>query len=102
MVVHMILLPDCFDPMADVVISIVTKVAEYLVEPLIREGKYFFCVNNFIREIDNEKNELVSERDYLIDRVKQVKQNAEEIEKPVEKWLSDVESLLKEEIGRAH
>lgn len=67
MVVHMILLSDYFDSMVDVIISIVTKVAEYLVEPLIREGKYLFCVNNFIGEIDNEKNELISERDSLID-----------------------------------
>ncbi|XP_004516857.1 probable disease resistance protein At4g27220 [Cicer arietinum] len=82
--------------MADIVISIVTKVSEYLVEPAIREGKYIFCVNEIVEDFENEKNELISERDNLVNRVEQAKHRAEEIEKSVEKWLSDVESLLKE------
>jgi len=82
--------------MADIVISIVAKVAEYLVEPVFREGKYLLCVNKVIKGLENERKELIFERDNLLDRVQRAKERTEIIEKPVERWLDDVKSLLEE------
>ncbi|XP_027342676.1 probable disease resistance protein At4g27220 isoform X2 [Abrus precatorius] len=82
--------------MADIVLSIVAKVAEYLVEPVIHEGKYFFCVSRVIKDLQNEKEELKSERDSLQDRVEQAKERTDLIEKPVEEWLNNVKKLLDE------
>jgi len=85
-----------FEFMADIVITTVAKVSEYIIGPVIREGKYFLCVGKIIRDIENERNELIFKRDNLLDRVEQAKQRTEIIEKPVEKWLHDVQSLLEE------
>lgn len=86
--------------MADIVITTVAKVSEYIIGPVIREGKYFLCVGKIIKDIENERNELIFERDNLLDRVEQAKQRTEIIEKPVEKWLHDVQSLLARRGGR--
>jgi predicted ribonuclease YlaK len=82
--------------MADIVISIFAKVAECLVEPVIREGKYFLCVNKVIKDLESKREGLISERDNLLCRVEQAKERTEIIEKPVEKWLDDVKSLLEQ------
>ncbi|XP_045800624.1 putative disease resistance protein At5g05400 [Trifolium pratense] len=82
--------------MADVAISIVASLVERLLGPAIREGKCFLCVNKFIGDLENEKQELVIERDNLLDRVEQAKHRTEEIEKPVEMWLNDVKNLLEQ------
>ncbi|CAJ2645387.1 unnamed protein product [Trifolium pratense] len=82
--------------MADVAISIVASLVERLLGPAIREGKCFLCVNKFIGDLENEKKELVIERDNLLDRVEQAKHRTEEIEKPVEMWLNDVKNLLEQ------
>ncbi|GAU28746.1 hypothetical protein TSUD_372550 [Trifolium subterraneum] len=82
--------------MADVAISIVASLVERLVGPAIREGKCFLCVNKVIGDLENEKKELVIERDNLLDRVEQAKHRTEEIEKSVEMWLNDVKNLLEQ------
>lgn len=82
--------------MADVAISIVATVVERLVGPAIREGKCVLCVNKFIGDLENEKKELVFERDNLLVRVEQAKHRTEEIEIPVGKWIDDVNNLLEE------
>ncbi|KAJ1441270.1 P-loop containing nucleoside triphosphate hydrolase [Sesbania bispinosa] len=85
--------------MADIVISIVAKVTEYLVKPAISRGRYFLCVSKVIKDLENETKELTFESAGLKDRVELVKERAEVIEKPVEEWLNDVENLLKEVAG---
>ncbi|XP_054796884.1 disease resistance protein At4g27190-like [Prosopis cineraria] len=82
--------------MADIVISIGAKVAEGLVKPTIRQAQYIFCVKNVVKNLGNEKNELVSERDRILSLVEQAKERTEIIEKSVEKWLNDVKNLLVE------
>jgi len=60
--------------MSDFVLSTLSKVAEYLAEPGIQLGRQCLCVNQFIKDLENEKKELISERDNLLDRVEQAKQ----------------------------
>ncbi|XP_073224379.1 putative disease resistance protein At5g05400 isoform X1 [Cicer arietinum] len=69
--------------------------AKYLAGPVIREVQYFLCVNKVMNDLENEKEVLASERDNLLIRVAQAKERTEVIEKPVEKWLNDVENLLR-------
>ncbi|XP_073220073.1 putative disease resistance protein At5g05400 isoform X2 [Cicer arietinum] len=82
--------------MVDVAISIVVTVVEHLVGPTIRGGKCLLCVKKFIRDLENEKKDLVFERDNLFGLIEQAKHRTEEIEKPVEQWLNDVKKLLEE------
>ncbi|CAL5202236.1 unnamed protein product [Lathyrus oleraceus] len=82
--------------MANIVITIASNVGKYLAGPVIREIQYLLCVNNVIDLLENEREGLSSERHNLQTRVAQAKERTEVIEKPVEKWLNDVENLLKE------
>ncbi|KAJ1441382.1 P-loop containing nucleoside triphosphate hydrolase [Sesbania bispinosa] len=82
--------------MADIVISIVAKLTEFLVERAMRRAQHFLCVGKVIKDLENEKKELTSERDSLLGRVEQAKERTEVIEEPVEKWLYDVNTLLEE------
>jgi hypothetical protein len=82
--------------MTNILVTIATNVGQYLAEPAIREVKYFLCVNNVINDLENEKEALTSERDNLLTRVAEAEERTEVIEKPVEKWLNDVENLLRD------
>jgi hypothetical protein len=38
--------------------SVVSKIAELLVEPAIRQFRYMFCFNNFVQEFNEQKKNL--------------------------------------------
>jgi len=86
--------------------SVVSKIAELLVEPAIRQFRYIFCFNNFVQEFSERKQSLALAIDRLQNDVKVAERNAEEIEKDVSKWLEDanneIEGVnpLENEIGR--
>lgn len=82
--------------MANIAVPIAICVAKYFEGPAIRKVQCIFCVNKVIKDLKNKKEELKSERDNLLTRIKQANERTEVIEKPVEKWLNDVENLLKE------
>ncbi|XP_027340950.1 probable disease resistance protein At5g43730 [Abrus precatorius] len=82
--------------MANIVMSVVSSVGKYLVEPIIPEIQYFFCVDKVIKDLEKEKKELTSERDNLLNRIERAKERTEIIEKSVEKWLNDVQNILEE------
>ncbi|KAI4332202.1 hypothetical protein L6164_017131 [Bauhinia variegata] len=82
--------------MAEVGISVATKVAEYLVQPVIRQGQYLFCANKFLKNLKDKKKELMSTRDIVVKRVEEAKRKTERIEDVVQKWLTEVQTLLEE------
>ncbi|KAI4357197.1 hypothetical protein L6164_001162 [Bauhinia variegata] len=82
--------------MAEVGISVVTKVAEYLVQPVIRQGQYLFCANKFFKYLEDKKKELMSTQDIVPKRVEDAKRKTERIEDIVQKWLTEVQTLLEE------
>ncbi|KAK2441212.1 disease resistance protein [Trifolium repens] len=82
--------------MANILVTVATNVGKYLAGPAIREVQYLLCVNNVINLLENENEALTDERDNLLTRIAQAKERTEVIEKPVEKWLNDVENLLRE------
>jgi len=86
--------------------SAVSKIAELLVEPAIRQFRYMFCFNNFVHEFIQRKQSLALALDRLQNEVIVAERKAEEIEKDVSKWLEDanneIEGVnpLENEIGR--
>ncbi|KAI4332272.1 hypothetical protein L6164_017195 [Bauhinia variegata] len=82
--------------MAEVGISIVAKVAEYLVQPVIRQGQYLFCANKFLKNLEDKKKELMSTQDIVLKKVEEAKKKTERIEDVVQKWLTEVQTLLEE------
>ncbi|KAI4332170.1 hypothetical protein L6164_017100 [Bauhinia variegata] len=82
--------------MAEIGISIAAKVAEYLVQPVIRHGQYLFCINKLLKNLQDKMKELMSTRDSVLIRVEEAKQKTQRIEDVVQKWLTDVQSLLEE------
>eukprot|EP00258_Populus_trichocarpa_P033459 XP_024449478.1 probable disease resistance protein At1g61190 [Populus trichocarpa] len=69
--------------------SIISKIGELMVEPVGRQFRYMFCFNDFVKEFEQQKEKLVSEKERLQDDVKAAERNAEEIYEDVKKWLGD-------------
>ncbi|CAK7338457.1 unnamed protein product [Dovyalis caffra] len=76
--------------------SIMSKIAEFLAEPAIRQLRYMFCFNNFVQEFNEQKQNLTLEQDRLQNAVRVAEWNAEEIEKDVNKWLEDANNEIED------
>ncbi|XP_011013059.1 PREDICTED: disease resistance protein RFL1-like [Populus euphratica] len=74
--------------------SIVSKIAEVLVEPAIKQFRYMFCFNNFVQEFNEQKMSLALALYRLQDAVDVAKRNTEEIEIDVNKWLEDAKNEI--------
>ncbi|KAJ6950623.1 hypothetical protein NC651_004335 [Populus alba x Populus x berolinensis] len=75
-------------------VSIVSKIAELLVEPAIRQFRYMFCFNNFVQEFDEQMMNLSLALYRLQDAVDIAKRREEEIEIDVSKWLEDAKNEI--------
>ncbi|KAI9403461.1 hypothetical protein POPTR_001G429890v4 [Populus trichocarpa] len=86
--------------------SIISKIAELMVEPVGRQFRYMFCFNNFVEEFKEQKENLALALDGLQKEVEAAERNAEEIKKGVKKWMEDANSKiegakpLEKEIGK--
>ncbi|KAI9403555.1 hypothetical protein POPTR_001G446016v4 [Populus trichocarpa] len=78
----------------EIVGSIVSKIAELLVEPAIRQFRYMFCFNNFVQEFDEQMMNLALAFYRLQDAVHVAERNAEEIEIDVNTWLEDAKNEI--------
>nr|TKR75477.1 disease resistance protein RFL1-like [Populus alba] len=74
--------------------SIVSKIAEVLVEPAIKQFRYMFCFNNFVQEFNEQMTSLALALYRLQDAVDVAKRNTEEIEIDVNKWLEDAKNEI--------
>ncbi|KAG4955077.1 hypothetical protein JHK87_040671 [Glycine soja] len=82
--------------MGDIVLSIVAKLAEYTVGPILHHARYLCCFNNIAGNLPNAKEELELTRNSVKERVEEAIMRTEKIEPAVEKWLKDVEKVLEE------
>ncbi|KAG4963974.1 hypothetical protein JHK86_040842 [Glycine max] len=82
--------------MGDIVVSIVAKLAEYTVDPILHHARYLCCFNNIAGNLPNAKEELELTRNSVKERVEEAIMRTEIIEPAVEKWLKDVEKVLEE------
>ncbi|KAG5255219.1 disease resistance protein [Salix suchowensis] len=67
--------------------SIVSKITELLVEPVIKQFHYMFCFNNFVQEFDEQMLNMALAFYRLQDAVNVAKRNVAEIEIDVDTWL---------------
>uniref|UniRef100_A0A6N2K9R5 Uncharacterized protein n=1 Tax=Salix viminalis TaxID=40686 RepID=A0A6N2K9R5_SALVM len=74
--------------------SLVSKIAELLVEPVIKRFRYMFCFNNFVQEFNEQVRSLVLALYDLQVAVDDATRNAEEIDIYVNTWLEDAKKAL--------
>ncbi|KAF7816253.1 putative disease resistance protein [Senna tora] len=82
--------------MEDICISIIAKIAENLVHPILRRASYLFCFNKFAGNLRNEKKDLELRLESVRERARRAINRTEKIEPSVENWLKDVENVLEE------
>ncbi|KAF7833575.1 disease resistance protein [Senna tora] len=82
--------------MTEVILSFIAKVAEYLVEPTVREGRYLFCGSKITRNLESEKQKLKSALESVQKLVEEAHCRVETIDDAVSKWLKEVENLIGE------
>ncbi|TKY56619.1 Disease resistance protein [Spatholobus suberectus] len=80
----------------EICLSIIAKIAEYAVDPILHHARYLCCFNNFAGNLTNAKEELELTQDSVKEQVRQATSRTEKIEPTVEKWLKDVEKVLEE------
>ncbi|KAG6794030.1 hypothetical protein POTOM_003263 [Populus tomentosa] len=86
--------------------SIISMLAELMVEPVGRQFRYMFCFNTFVEDFKEQKENLALALDGLQKDVAAAERNAEEIKKDVKKWLEDANNEiegakpLENEIGK--
>ncbi|MED6198725.1 hypothetical protein PIB30_069280 [Stylosanthes scabra] len=81
--------------MAEIVISIAAKISEYVVDLAIRQGQYLFRVGRFIKNLEKEKQKLLSTLDGVQERV-EATDKTEQVKESVLNWINEAEKLVKE------
>ncbi|KAJ6756064.1 RESISTANCE PROTEIN RGA2 putative-RELATED [Salix purpurea] len=74
--------------------SLVSKIAELLAGPVIKQFCYMFCFNNFVQQFNEQMMSLALALYRLQDAVDVAERNAEEIEIDVSKWLEDAKNEM--------
>ncbi|KAK4275855.1 hypothetical protein QN277_018870 [Acacia crassicarpa] len=80
--------------MEEVGVSVAAKLAEYLVNPTLRQLQYLFCVGKITRNVEIRKEELILKQGRVQARVQEAINKTERIDDEVNKWKSDVKSLI--------
>ncbi|KAK4279177.1 hypothetical protein QN277_016925 [Acacia crassicarpa] len=82
--------------MTEIALAVVAKLAEYLVDPLVRQGQYLFCAGHITQTLETEKQKLASTQDGVQRRVREALNKTEKVVDGVVKWLAEVESHMDE------
>ncbi|XP_048442550.1 probable disease resistance protein At4g27220 isoform X2 [Pyrus x bretschneideri] len=77
----------------EIVIQIVRKVAEYAVEPAIRQLGYLAHCKRNLENLKNQVNELHAARERLALEIVGAENKGEKIQTDVQKWLKDVDDI---------
>ncbi|KAL2329592.1 hypothetical protein Fmac_017173 [Flemingia macrophylla] len=82
--------------MEDIFLSIGQKIVEYVMNPILRHGRYLCCFNNFVGNLVIAKVKLELTQDRVKKQVTDATDRTEIIEPIVENWLKEVENVLQE------
>lgn len=82
--------------MADIAVSIIAKLSEYLVDPILNNARYVFGFNQIVRGLYDQKDELIVTQKSVKERMKEARRKTEIIEEAVERWMNDVNNVLKD------
>ncbi|KAI9124745.1 hypothetical protein K1719_004072 [Acacia pycnantha] len=77
-------------------ISVAAKLAEYLVDPTLRQLQYLFCVSKIARNVETKKEELILKQGRVQERVEEAIKRTERIDAKVNKWKNEVVILIAE------
>ncbi|KAG8637046.1 hypothetical protein MANES_15G072800v8 [Manihot esculenta] len=77
-------------------VSIASKIAELLVEPIVHQLRYIFCFSNIAEDLKQQEKNLTLAQDRVQNAVDAATRNAEEIEKDVLAWLTDANKALED------
>ncbi|KAL6997730.1 hypothetical protein U1Q18_007855, partial [Sarracenia purpurea var. burkii] len=80
----------------DLVLSIATKIGEYLVAPVSRQFGYLIFYDRNIQNLEKKVQNLKDTRDKIQRRVDAGKRNNETVENDVERWLVEVDKQSEE------
>ena len=80
--------------MADIVISVVAKVAEYLVAPIGRQLGYLYNYRSNLDKLEEQVEKLGDARGRLQRDVDEADRQGDEIEPDVQKWLTRTEGII--------
>ncbi|KAL6311687.1 hypothetical protein AAG906_019035 [Vitis piasezkii] len=80
--------------MADIVISVVEKVAEYLVDPIVRPLGYLFNYRSNLDELEEQVERLGNARERLQHDVDEANRQGDDIEIDVRDWLTRTEEII--------
>ncbi|XVF03895.1 hypothetical protein REPUB_Repub05bG0032800 [Reevesia pubescens] len=82
--------------MADIGLSVASKITEYLAAPAIRHLSYLFCFASNVEDLRKETEKLTVAQGRLQNDVNEAVRQTEEIEKDVEDWLTEADKVLEE------
>ncbi|XP_054802692.1 probable disease resistance protein At5g63020 isoform X2 [Prosopis cineraria] len=82
--------------MAEILISIGAKVAEYLVDPIIHRARYLLCLNQFIGDVEKAREELEGKLEDVKRQKEEVDRETKEIMPSVQKWWDNVDAILED------
>nr|XP_011460230.1 PREDICTED: uncharacterized protein LOC105350266 isoform X3 [Fragaria vesca subsp. vesca] len=80
----------------DIGTTIVAKLAEYTIEPVIRQVGYVICYNKNFKKLQTRVGDLGGARDSMENDVKAEERKGKKIEKEVQDWLTKVGELTNE------
>ena len=80
--------------MLDIVISVVAKVAEYLVAPIERQLGYLYNYRSNLDKLEEQVEKLGDARGRLQRDVDEADRQGDEIEPDVQKWLTRTEGII--------
>ncbi|XP_039173329.1 probable disease resistance protein At1g61190 [Eucalyptus grandis] len=79
--------------MADIVCSLASKAAVYLVAPVSRQCGYVIFADSYVRQLEEEREKLENERRRVQHLIDEARNNMKPTEAVVEKWVADVETI---------
>ncbi|KAI9115750.1 hypothetical protein K1719_013419 [Acacia pycnantha] len=82
--------------MEEIVISIVEKVVGCVAGSILQSARYWFCFKQFIKKLENAKQELEVKLAGMKKRKEEADRKTEEIMPYVKKWLDEVNAVLDE------
>ncbi|XP_038890206.1 disease resistance protein At4g27190-like isoform X2 [Benincasa hispida] len=78
----------------EILISVVAKIVECTVEPVVRELGYVCFIRGNFQKLKSRVERLKDTRESVQRRVHNARRNAEDIKPVVEKWLSEVDDII--------
>ncbi|KAJ7960756.1 Disease resistance protein [Quillaja saponaria] len=80
--------------MAAILISIVAKIAEYPVEPILRQISYVINFNKNVNNLGDQAQKLQALKQQVNQAIESARRNGEVIEAEVQSWLSNVDEII--------